>query len=189
MDWFQRITGFSEGRYEDTRRRLPVQGDVRKLHADPASAGALFQVASQFNLLEMVGPGVSPEDRVTGYAHDRTQGPACAMAAGAATIFRNYLVQLPAGSGQTSDRQVDAIADLGAALGNAGGRLWRMRNGYALLTQQGLGAANAVLAGADEPQLDAWRALLRIGVHANVQVTDAPIATSACRRRSAPPCP
>ena len=29
-----------------------VQGDVRKLHVDPANVGALFQVASQFNLLE-----------------------------------------------------------------------------------------------------------------------------------------
>ncbi|MES2634833.1 MAG: hypothetical protein V4669_17820 [Pseudomonadota bacterium] len=33
-----------------------VQGDVRKLHAAPENANALFQVASQFNLLEMVGP-------------------------------------------------------------------------------------------------------------------------------------
>jgi hypothetical protein len=39
-----------------------VRGDVRKLHADPDNAGALFQVASQFNLLQMVGPDVSPED-------------------------------------------------------------------------------------------------------------------------------
>src|SRR5437764_149618 len=39
------------------RSRLRVvQGDVRKLHADPENAGALFQVASQFNLLEMVHP-------------------------------------------------------------------------------------------------------------------------------------
>lgn len=31
------------------------QGDVRRMH--PNFPGALFQVASQFNLLEMVGPG------------------------------------------------------------------------------------------------------------------------------------
>ena len=31
-----------------------VVGDVRKLHQLPEHAGALFQVASQFNLLEMV---------------------------------------------------------------------------------------------------------------------------------------
>src|SRR5687767_11734052 len=31
-----------------------VRGDVRKMHRAPENAGALFQVASQFNLLEMV---------------------------------------------------------------------------------------------------------------------------------------
>ena len=31
-------------------RLREVVGDVRALHADPANAGALFQVASQFNL-------------------------------------------------------------------------------------------------------------------------------------------
>jgi hypothetical protein len=73
------------GRQRSTVTCLP--GDARALHADPAFAGALFQVASQFNLLEMVSPHVTPEQGVAGYAHDATQGPACAMAAGAATIY------------------------------------------------------------------------------------------------------
>jgi hypothetical protein len=62
------------------------------MHQSPKNAGALFQVASQFNLLEMVLPRVTPEHGVTRYAHDHTQGPACAIAAGAATIYRNYFV-------------------------------------------------------------------------------------------------
>ena len=33
-----------------------VVGDVTALHCDMANAGAAFQVASQFNLLEMIGP-------------------------------------------------------------------------------------------------------------------------------------
>ena len=60
------------------------------MHADPELDGALFQVASQFNLLEMTGPSATPEDGVTRYSADHTQGPACAIAAGAATIYRNY---------------------------------------------------------------------------------------------------
>lgn len=36
-----------------------VTGDVRKMHQLPEYAGALFQVASQFNALEMVGPSVT----------------------------------------------------------------------------------------------------------------------------------
>ena len=44
-----------------------VTGDVRQMHQSSENAGALFQVASQFNLLEMTGPEVSPEDGVTRY--------------------------------------------------------------------------------------------------------------------------
>ncbi len=151
-----------------------VQGDVRKLHAQEDAAGALFQVASQFNLLEMVGPGVTPEDGVTGYINDRTQGPACAIAAGAGTILRNYLVELPGGRGQTADRQIDTLTDLGAAWGHAGEQPWAMRNGYAMFTREGLQSVDAFLAAATPEQLDQWRALLRIGLHGGVQVTDVP---------------
>ena len=38
-----------------------VVADVQALHADEGHANALFQVASQFNLLEMVSPTVTPE--------------------------------------------------------------------------------------------------------------------------------
>ena len=39
-----------------------ITGDVRELHRDATYAGALFQVASQFNLLEMASPDITPED-------------------------------------------------------------------------------------------------------------------------------
>jgi hypothetical protein len=136
MDWFERLTGFRETDYAETRGKLKVKGrqlqslingksygigdlelvslqslrervkstrglpgrlkastvtgDVRHMHRLLENAGALFQVASQFNLLEMTGPKVTPEDGVTIYQYDHTQGPACAIAAGAATIYRNY---------------------------------------------------------------------------------------------------
>ena len=102
-----------------------VVGGVIALHRDAANHGALFQVASQFNLLEMTGPHVTPEDGVTRYVHDRTQGPACAVAAGAATIYRNYLVPVDGEAGQTRHRQVDCLRDMGAALGNHGHALVR----------------------------------------------------------------
>lgn len=150
-----------------------VQGNVRQLHADPANAGALFQVASQFNLLEMVGPEVSPEDGVTRYEFDRTQGPACAIAAGAATIFRNYLVRFPDGAmGQTNERQIDCLRDLGEALGNNDKALWRMKNGYALFKREGLASVDRHLAAASKEELDDLRCLLRIGLHWDVGLTD-----------------
>jgi hypothetical protein len=106
MDWFERLTGFLETGYDETRANLKVEGnrlkslingksygigelelvslqalrervksagglpgrlkvtvvtgDVRQMHRSPENAGALFQVASQFNLLEMVRPQQRP---------------------------------------------------------------------------------------------------------------------------------
>lgn len=150
-----------------------VQGDAGQLHRDPANRGALFQVASQFNLLEMTGPTVTPEDGVTRYAYDRTQGPACAIAAGAATIYRNYFAPVDGQAGQTSTRQIDCLRDLGAALGNKSQALWTMENGYALCTASGLAEIERRIADASETERDALRGLLRVGVHRDVEVTTA----------------
>ncbi len=151
-------------------------GDVRALHADPAYEGALFQVASQFNLLEMISERVTPERGVAGYAHDFTQGPSCAMAAGAATIYRNYLVPVGDGVGQTAHRQLDALAGVGSALSELIGlpvtALWQMQNGYALCTREGLAAITSLLDGATEDVVDGIRQQLAIGLHRDVEVTD-----------------
>ncbi|MCA0304339.1 MAG: hypothetical protein LCH95_18180 [Proteobacteria bacterium] len=154
-----------------------VQGDVRAMHRDPANAGALFQVASQFNMLEMTGPSVTPEQGVTIYQHDRTQGPACAIAAGAATIWRNYFAPVNGETGQTATRQLDGLADLGAALA-AGMKvppqtLWAMRNGYALPEAATLDRIAAYLAALDAAELDRLRGRLRIGLHRDVEATEA----------------
>lgn len=153
-----------------------LAGDARALHAEREFAGALFQVASQFNLLEMTDPSVRPENGVTRYARDHTQGPACAIAAGAATIYRNYCVPVSGGIGQTSDRQIDALAHLGAALSSELGQpvsvLWTMRNGYAQCTEEGLAAIADLLAHATDDLRDTLRGQLAIGLHRNVEVTD-----------------
>lgn len=153
-----------------------ITGDVRALHQHDELKDALFQVASQFNMLEMVGPSVSPEQGVTRYQHDRTQGPACAIAAGAATIYRNYFVPVDGPVGQTSTRQLDGLADLGTALANQIGRpvesLWTMRNGYALCSPNGLEAIGTHLRGSSEADRDELRSRLRIGQHSDVEVTE-----------------
>lgn len=161
-------------RSQPGRGRLRVRevvADVGALHADPANAGAFFQVASQFNLLEMVHPQVTPEHGIGGYEHDRTQGPACAIAAGAGTIYRNYFVPVGGGIGQTAQRQLDGLANLGHALGNGDGSRWRMQNGYALPTPAGLAQVASQLRAADEGERDRLRGLLRIGVQRDTEVT------------------
>ena len=147
------------------------------MHRSPENAGALFQVASQFNLLEMVSPDVTPEHGVTRYQSDPTQGPACAIAAGAATIYRNYFAPFGGSEGQTARRQLDGLADLGDALSSATklpvGDLWMMQNGYALGTQTGLDAIAQHLGTLTTDQIDVLRGKLRIGIHHDVEVTEA----------------
>lgn len=148
-----------------------VVADVQELHADTKSAGALFQVASQFNLLEMVSPSVSPEDGIDGYEFDRTQGPACAVACGAGTIYRNYFADVDGQTGQTATRQIDCLRNVGDMLGNTHERLWTMKNGYAIASASGLAEISESLSQMSEAERDTLRSKLRIGIQWNTQVT------------------
>ncbi len=148
-----------------------VVADVQHLHQEADNAGAMFQVASQFNLLEMVSPQVTPEHGVGIYEHDRTQGPACAIAAGAGTIYRNYFVEVNGQIGQSAKNQIDCLYDLGVKLGNTEGRLWTMKNGYALPSEAGLQEVSERLSAMNEEERDALRGALRIGVQWDTQVT------------------
>lgn len=150
-----------------------VVANVQDLHADIANAGAFFQVASQFNLLEMISPHVTPEHGVGIYEQDLTQGPACAIAAGAGTIYRNYFVPVNGRIGQTQDNQIDCLVGLAELLGTGDPRLWTMRNGYALPTREGLEQVSRRLQACSEAELEQLRQQLRIGVQSETQVTHA----------------
>ncbi|MEZ6125097.1 MAG: hypothetical protein R3C49_18275 [Planctomycetaceae bacterium] len=165
----ERVAGISLPPKRVTVRE--VVGDVRKLHVDPNNANAFFQVASQFNLLEMTGPEVTPERGVGIYEWDGTQGPTCAIAAGAGTIFRNYFAPVNGRIGQTADNQIDCLAGIGQLLGNTNQRLWKMSNGYALPSADGLAEINSILQGRTESEIDQLRQALQIGLQWNAQVT------------------
>lgn len=151
-------------------------GDVGAMHGEPEFEGALFQVASQFNLLEMTHYTVTPEDGVTRYANDHTQGPACAIAAGAGTIYRNYFAPVNGLAGQTAERQLNMLERVGHSLSTHLGRpvqsLWQMENGYALCTADGLAAINDFLAAASPETRDSLAGELAIGLHLGVEVTE-----------------
>lgn len=153
-----------------------IVADVRKLHSAPENEGALFQVASQVNMLEMIGPDVTPEDGVTRYQSDRTQGPACAMAAGAATIYRNYFVPVGGKYGQTASNQINGLAGLadglGTLLGKRGEDVLPVRNGYVLPTHPNLLAIANILDEMSPEDQDRLAECLEIGVHTDVEVTD-----------------
>jgi hypothetical protein len=148
-----------------------VVANVQHLHTDESNANSLFQVASQFNLLEMVSPSVTPERGVGIYENDHTQGPVCAIAAGAGTIYRNYFAIVNGHIGQSARNQIDCLADIGVALGNSESDLWEMRNGYALASHGGLVEISNRLRASSENELDELRQLLRIGIQWSTQVT------------------
>ncbi len=171
------VTSLAELRHNaDRSDRPPSQlreevGDAGALHNDPANAGATFQVASQFNLLEMVSPNVTPEAGVDGYENDRTQGPVCAVACGAGTIYRNYFVEVDGQPGQRHDAQIDCLAPVGQYLFGHDPVPWTMQNGYAMFDRAGLEATNQRLDKLDDLSRDEAMAQLRVGVHRGVEVT------------------
>ena len=144
-----------------------VLGDAAAFHGD--NPGATFQVASQFNCLEFVGPNVVPEDGVAGYAHDRTQGPCCAIACGAATVYRNYFADVNGQVGQTRERQLENLSDVLDALGPVEG--FDVRGGYTLADDRALDLLSEKIGGLDARAYDDVCAKLRVGVQVGCQVT------------------
>jgi hypothetical protein len=142
-----------------------VIGDVLELHALPANEGALFQAASQLNCLEFAGPEEIPENGVTDYATDPTQGPACSLAAAAATVVRNYFVDVGGQRGQTASRQLNLLAEIQAHVGEAN---IEVRNGYTFSDRERLARVAERVAMFDRDEL---MGSLRIGLHEDVAVT------------------
>jgi hypothetical protein len=185
-----------------------AQGDVFLEHAK--YPGALFQAASQFNCLEFPNAFTHPENGVTNYMSDRTQGPACSLACAAGTVVRNYFVnvgQLTSESssdaaaptsgadysilGQRADSQINNLHLLEAALRNDRERYFNIRNGYTFtesssdlerLTDAILAAKQGALKVNDtQYSYEELKGLVKIGLHRDVGVT------FATRYQPAPP--
>lgn len=151
-----------------------VIGDARSMHAQVDSNGAVFQVASQFNCLEFLNSGVVPEDGVTQYEVDHTQGPACALACAASTVWRNYFVPLGDGEegaaaarGQTTSKQVNTLRDVQKMFGPG---FLDVRNGYTF--SDDVESLASQVEAMQEEDLDALRAACRVGVQWGAEVTD-----------------
>jgi hypothetical protein len=149
---------------------VSMDGDVKLFHEDPKLEGSVFQVASQFNTLEMVNPSITPNMGITIYKDDRTQGPVCAMACPAGTLFRNYFVNV---HGQdTPKHQLDGLKDAHALLEGyaSGGPLWKMQNGYCFPTNAETLLTVCRLLQPDTPLRRQFMDSIRYGVQWNTQV-------------------
>ena len=166
-------------------------GESKSLHLEPRFAGAVFQAASQFNYLEFPSPGSAPEQGIGGYAFDRTQGPACAIACAAGTAYRNYLLPplksdaavLRGLRGQRKDYQRNGILELETVflahvaaapptdptLPIAPPQLpWRVKSGYIEASPERLLEANRFMGNA--ALVSTMRSALRVGVQLDTVV-------------------
>ena len=157
-------------------------GDVAEKHSIDENRHATFQVASQFNCLEFVNANIVPEEGVAGYAQDRTQGPACSIACGPATVFRNYFARMPAEGdgpdfrpeqfGQTRDRMIDNLNDFSVMVNNVRESMYKVQGGYTQSDEGRLAKLNAELLKLEAAgRSDEVRGSLRVGVHEDVEVT------------------
>ena len=155
-------------------------GESRSMHGDPRVDGSVVQAASQFNLLEFPTEEHVPENGISEYLFDRTQGPACAIACASGTAYRNYLMPTPFGPidqnrsrGQRRHNQINCLADVEKVIqSKSGGKsLWTTTNGYVESSIHDLTQLNQLLN--VEPGLgEELKQNLRIGVQENTQVTD-----------------
>ncbi len=151
-------------------------GDVVKLHST-CQANTTFQVASQFNCLEMVNPNILPEDGITRYQQDHTQGPLCAMCTPAGLVYRQYLYRFDDGTiGQTKSRQIDMSRNARLAIAkitSTGVVSGRFHNGYLFYTDDELNKINKSLIGISPNAINNRRGirnLIEVGVHQNLGV-------------------
>lgn len=125
----------------------------------------------------MVSPRIEPKHGITGYANDMTQGPVCAMACPAATLFRNYFAGAKPGKGQDKN-QLDNAADIAKVVGNRKHNYWTMKNGYLLpvrpnsfrgLNERFERKEEVIVDGKSISLSEAISLHLRVGVHWNTE--------------------
>ena len=148
-----------------------VIGNVQMFHNATENNGAVFQAASQFNLLEMVSPVITPEHGVSIYGNDHTQGPSCAIACGAGTIYRNYFANVNGQIGQSANNQINCLQGIDNELNNSKLKLWQMSNGYAILNNKGLKNINKQLYAKSEKEFENIEQKLKIGLQCDTDVT------------------
>lgn len=153
-----------------------MSGCPRELHQRPESKNALFQVSSQFNLLEPTEPQTTPEDGIGRYELDRTQGPISAICTGASAAYRNYLMPFRGQLGQSKDRQLNCIDPLHQALlkiraPQDESEYWSVENGYLFANPNQLDQIAQILTGQSQHELIALQGKIEFGFVQDAEIT------------------
>ena len=149
-------------------------GDIFLLHSKEENRGALFQGASQFNCLEFPYPTMIPENGITIYMNDATQGPACALATAPGTLYRNYFVPTTCGEetfvGQTDSCQINNLDLIQNYLKTYFGKTFvEVKNGYTFAKGEDLKLLNEILSTKPNVKNDLID-LLKVGFHRDLEV-------------------
>ncbi|ELP85980.1 hypothetical protein EIN_136540 [Entamoeba invadens IP1] len=109
--------------------------EVSAMQLSPEFKNSVFLVASNFNAVESVSEGISPDSHnfTTNYVYDRTQGPIASIGAPAAAICRVHFPFYdskidPQQWGQTDEHQVEILGKLK--------NKYPVVNGYPLLSKE-----------------------------------------------------
>ena len=95
-----------------------IHGDISDIiHKITENDIVVVQAASQFNLLEMPSPEITPAKGIANYIMDNTQGPRVALSSPAGTLFRNYAVWNGTSQINTQiNTLIDVMKELGLTL-------------------------------------------------------------------------
>lgn len=146
-----------------------IIGNIKDIHTNHVISDlSTIQVASQFNCLEMANPNLTPENGITIYENDHTQGPTCAMATPAGLAYRNYLYN---NKGQTKTDQIDMTSQLLSYLKLFDNSVsWIMENGYMMFNDvEQLKKINRILMSDSKIRNNA-RSLIQVGSHTNLGI-------------------
>lgn len=139
----------------------------RDLHLDPANAGAVFQVDALCNCLQTPW-FCTPDEGVTRYAREGSQGAASSIVCPGATVHRNYFVNVT-GQG-ASGTQLDSLSGVSKVLENSENMYWHVENGWCRPLQTESIARLSKRLQADPELSRPCRDAVQVGVHWDTEV-------------------
>lgn len=142
--------------------------DITNIHLNKKYENSTIQVASQFNCLEMIDQTKTPQDGITNYIYDRTQGPICTLSTPAGLAYRNYIYL-------NGDTQIDTTKEPLQYLKsitekNIG---WNIVNGYMFFNDiDQLRNTHNILLELSIEQRNYFKNFIKVGIHNNLGVFD-----------------
>lgn len=110
-----------------------IVADIKEINKSLNNNNATIQVASQLNCLEMINQNITPENGITCYHSDNTQGPICVMCTPTGLAYRNYIYN----GGQNKDQQIDMTNELLTYFKSLNSDInWIVKNGYLIINNE-----------------------------------------------------